>query len=166
MNDENKPRRGHNDQWLKARQEMLLSALEDFRREERNLEEVQDETHADLETEVLSMHDALWYKRDHEQAAKTWSKFEMDAIPAYCNAKQKTVKQTTDHFGNERTETEVEIERAPPDLLKNWARAFVKMVDDLGLNTGVRKESGELYAIKRDPENYDDPVNEDIPKPE
>ncbi len=166
MNEDRGDRRGHNDQWLKARQEMLLSALEEFRREERNLDDVRDETHADLETEVLSMYDALWYKRQHEQAAKTWGEFEMDAIPAYCNAREKVVKRTTGDFGMEREEIETKIDRAPPHLLKNWARAFVKMLDDLGLNTGVRKESGELYAIKRNPEEYDDPVNEEIPKPE
>jgi hypothetical protein len=36
----------------------------------------------------------------------------------------------------------------------------------LGFAATTESGAGDIYAVKRDPEDYDDPVNDDIPKPE
>ena len=36
----------------------------------------------------------------------------------------------------------------------------------LGFSAKATSGGGPLYSIKRDPEDYDDPVSEDVPKPE
>jgi hypothetical protein len=45
-------------------------------------------------------------------------------------------------------------------------RELEDIADELGFSAAVDSGKGDLYAVKRDPDKYDDPVNDDITKPE
>jgi len=54
--------------------------------------------------------------------------------------------------------------------LSDWY--LVELTEDLddlakklGFGAKATSGKGELYSIKRDPEDYDDPVSDDVPKP-
>jgi hypothetical protein len=40
------------------------------------------------------------------------------------------------------------------------------VANDLNFSANAADGKGDLYAIKRDPDDYDDPVSDDVPKPE
>ena len=137
MTEEN-DKRGLNHRWLQRRFEMLSTVKAEFNHEFRLNGTVSDNTHAEFETEILNMYDALEHKKDHEVAKQTWEKFEMDMIPQYCGQTRVVKNQSVGHSGIRNSSEEVVLERAPPQYLKEWFLGFVRILDDLGLNTSVK----------------------------
>ena len=165
MNDESNTQ-GLNRRWLQQRFEMLSTVKAEANHEFRLNGVVSENTHAEFETEILNMYDALEHKKDHDAARETWDEFEMDMIPHYCGQTRVVKNDSAGHFGIQSTSEEVVLERAPREYLKRWYWAFVRITDALGLNTSVESEKGDMFQIKRDPEDYPKPVKDDIPKPE
>jgi len=159
-NDDRGGRRGMDEEWLQARFEMLVSAQTEFERD-RN-----DQSHAGFDIEVLNMYNALEHHREHDAAADLWDEFRMDEIPHACNQIRQRTEETIGDFGVRQTKEETVVDRAPPAHLNFWTRGFKRIMDKLGLLTSVESESGDLYAVKRNPEEYDEPVKDGIQKPQ
>lgn len=164
--NEHSERRGMDEDWLRGRFEMLLSAQAEFNREFAHNGRVSETTHAEFETEMLHMHNALEHHSDHDAAGDIWEEFAMSEIPNICSRTQRVERQRVGDFGIKKTEEDTVVRRAPAEYLNKWTLGFKRVMNELGLLTSVEKESGELYAIKRDPEDYEDPITDDIEKPQ
>jgi len=138
--------RGLNRRWLQRRFEMLSTVKAEFNYEFRLDGSVSDATHAEFETEILNMYDALEHKKEHQVAKQTWEQFQMELIPQYCSQTRVVRNESVGHSGIKQTSEEVVLDRAPPQYLKEWFLGFVRILDDLGLNTSVKQgvESNDI----------------------
>lgn len=125
-----------------------------------------DELHADLESEVRIMFLHLRRYRDHDAVVKIWEEFGLDQIPHLCARREEVQVGGVGHLGIDTSRVETRIIRAPVDYLIEWGLAFNEILMKLDLTMPVKDGKGDLFLIRRDPEDYPEPVKDDIPKPE
>lgn len=125
-----------------------------------------DQLHADLEKEIRLMYYKMRSKREHDAVADLWDEYNIDHIPHLCAVPHQVQTGGVGHLGIDTTRTETRIRRAPLEYLVKWTTAFDEIFDALEWTKAAKSEAGDMFSIKRDPENYPQAVKDDIPKPE
>jgi hypothetical protein len=64
------------------------------------------------------------------------------------------------------TKTVPAIAELSADELLELTERLDDLANKLGFGAATASGKGDIYAIKRDPEDYSEPVNDDIPKPQ
>lgn len=81
--------------------------------------------------------------------------------------KHKTVQEERDGYLGKRVVTRDIPIRLPPDILLRISAKLDQAAGMLGFKPSTDDGTGDTFRVSnRDPEDYDDPVKDDIPKPE
>jgi len=127
--------------------------------------EVSDRTHRELAIAALQYYDVLYEFRDE-------SVLEEDDWPDVEVLRErvgKTVRrrERSDVFGEGTTVREVPaVSEVPVADIVDMTENLDDLAKTLGFGAEAVSGDSELYTIKHDTEHYDDPVQENIPKPE
>jgi len=127
--------------------------------------EVSDRTHRELAIAALQYYDVLYEFRDE-------SVLEEDDWPDVEVLRErvgKTVRrrERSDVFGEGTTVREVPaVSEVPVAEIVDMTEDLDDLAKTLGFGAEAVSGDSELYTIKHDTEHYDDPVQENIPKPE
>lgn len=135
---------------------------------------------AELHNAVLAYYRALRPLRDKEAVEDFWASAEWEFTDSsgYTQTLEglgelegmmlqtEQVEQTTQGFLGRRTTASQQPTRLPPRTLLDLAAKLDDAAVQLGFAPDVDDGAQQLYAIKKDPEDYGEPIDDSIPKPE
>lgn len=127
--------------------------------------EVSEQTHLELAEKTIEMYDVLFEYRGESVLSK-------EDFPDMSELRSCIGRMTTIYSNAAGDTPNVEPQRVPAVLQIPVDRIYEKskelddLANQLGFSAEVKSGKGDLYAIKLNPEDYDDPVSDDVKKPE
>lgn len=152
---------------ISASQERCFRAVTNYIEAANSLDDGQSErvAAAELHNAVIAYYLALDPLSEKDAVADYWDEAGLDNL-SQMMVQYESVEERESGFLGERSTTRREPKRLSPRTLLVLARSLDRAAVRLGFAPEVDSGDGELYEVKRDPDEYGDPIDDDIPKPE
>lgn len=120
----------------------------------------------ELAVASLTLYDILWEHRDEQKIRNEWEESHVDQLRELLDETVAVESQTAGDSPNSKTETRPAIMSADADWLLSMSKRLDELAKDLGFGASIASSRPIYHAGKLDTEDYDEPIEDDIPKPQ